>query len=407
MNTTDLRTQIRTYLDDLDIVDAHEHFTPEQYHANNYYNFYHWMMPYIQYDLISAGMTSRYLWNAPKNDLEIDECYQAFAPYWKHVKYGSYARPCRMALKEFFGFDDITDENYKEIGVRMRASTYPGRYKEILEDRCHIRYMLNQTGSASYQDAYMKGSYAAVNKINGNDIAGFLEKNPGAGIQDYLDSVEAEISAAAAAGAVLVKYDTTSFITEIDEEKAKAQFEDIRRDGPGAFRYGSLLTTYLFEKMLDMTERAGIVAAVHTGVWGNITMKNPEIVFPVLERHPSLRFDIYHMGMPYVRECAFLGKNYANAYLNMCWSHIVSSEMTVNALEEWLDLIPVNKIIGFGGDFSTMPENIWAHLEIAKENFAEVFARRIEKGKLTLDEAKHILKMWMYDTPVALYRLSE
>jgi len=213
------------------------------------------------------------------------------------------------------------------------------------------------------------------------------------------------VKTAAKEGAVLVKYDTTSFITELNEEKALEQFELIRKSGAQTFTYPSILSTYVFEKLLDITEEAGLVAAVHTGVWFDITQKNPEILFPVVERHPNLKFDIYHMGMPYVRECAFLGKNYANAYLNICWSYIVSPEMAADALKEWIDLVPANKIIGFGGDYSTMPENIWAHLEMGKETLSEVFSKKIEKGYMSMDDAKKVLKLWMFENPVNLYKL--
>lgn len=40
---------------------------------------------------------------------------------------------------------------------------------------------------------------------------------------------------------------------------------------------------------------------------------------------------------------------YPHVNLNLCWSHCVSEQMTKNMINEWLDLIPVNKIIGFGG----------------------------------------------------------
>jgi hypothetical protein len=72
-----------------------------------------------------------------------------------------------------------------------------------------------------------------------------------------------------------------------------------------------------------------------------------------------------------------------------------------------LDYVPVSKVFGFGGDFATMPENIWAHLQIARENFAEVFSARIARGRMDLDGAKQVLKLWMYDNPARVYRLGQ
>lgn len=403
----DKTEQLKEYLDAIDIIDAHEHFVPEENHLENDYNFFYWMIPYIQYDLESAGMPSKYIWNVPQTDQEIEECAKEFFKVWDYVKNGSYARVFLMALKEFYNIEDITPDNYLEIGKKMNQTRYPGRYKEILQDRCKIKYMLNQAGRFSYKEEYMKGAYQAVNKVNGEDIASFLKDNPKGTLDDYVHSIDLEIKNAVKEGAVLVKYDTTSFITSLDEKKAQEQFESIRKDGAKSFLYPCELSTYIFDKMLEMTKKAGIVAAVHTGVWFDITKKNPEILFPVLERYPDLDFDIYHMGMPYVRECAFLGKNYSNAYLNLCWSFAVSPKMAANALEEWIDLVPMNKIIGFGGDYITMPENIWAHLELAKETLAKVFSDKIKRGEIDTERAKEILKMWMYDNPARLYKLNQ
>lgn len=107
------------------------------------------------------------------------------------------------------------------------------------------------------------------------------------------------------------------------------------------------LTSAISHKMLDLCAKYGIAAAVHTGVWGDITTLSPSIMFPVVNAHWGTIFDIYHMGIPYVRECAFLSKNYPHVHLNLCWSHCVSEQMTKTTINEWLDLVPVNKIIGF------------------------------------------------------------
>lgn len=150
-----------------------------------------------------------------------------------------------------------------------------------------------------------------------------------------------------------------------------------------------------------------MVAAIHTGVWTDINKMNPELIFGIVERHPDTMFDIYHLGMPYVRECAFLGKNYPNVYLNLCWSHSVSEQMTIQAMHELIDLVPQNKIIGFGGDLKTAPEHIWGQLQVAKENMALVFAERVYRGRMGMEDAKDLLRRWMYENAADLYKIEK
>jgi hypothetical protein len=49
-------------------------------------------------------------------------------------------------------------------------------------------------------------------------------------------------------------------------------------------------------------------------------------------------------------------------------------------------------------------EKIVGHLYMAKETLAQVFGRRIDRGLIGFDEAVHILKLWFWDNPLALYR---
>ena len=74
-------------------------------------------------------------------------------------------------------------------------------------------------------------------------------------------------------------------------------------------------------------------------------------------------------------------------------------------MDELLDLVPINKIIAFGGDYMGPVENIYGHLVMARENLAEVLGRRIKDNLLSESEALEIGKMWFYDNPKELYQL--
>ena len=147
-----------------------------------------------------------------------------------------------------------------------------------------------------------------------------------------------------------------------------------------------------------------MVVAVHTGTWGDFRQMDIKLAMDWVIRHPETRFDLYHMGMPNVREAGFVGRNFPNVWLNLTWSHLLSPEMTRSALREWLDLIPCNKILGFGGDhgFSSM-EKVVGHLHMAREDFAGVFGRRIDRGLMSFEEAVHVLRLWFWDNALGLY----
>lgn len=400
---TDVREQLRACMDKMPVIDAHEHMRPEDVHLTSNYSFFHLFVPYIMYDLYSAGMPHHWIDRAPATDEEVEQCWRDVEPVWKYVKHGSYARSTRRAIKEFWGIDDITSSNYRDFGPILNATRVPGHYRKIFVEKCGIKRVLNQTRHHSHPEDFMEGAF--VLNPSGARVKRYFEKvNQKATFDEYCESIRNDMRAAKAEGAVQIKFDVShGFCTPPDPETALAQFEAIRRGEElgDCLALGRLIC----DKTLSFVAEVDLVAAVHTGVWHDIRDQNPEHLFSIVAAYPEVTFDIYHMGIPYARECGFLGKNYHNVYLNLCWSHIISPEMVVRTLGEWLDYVPTNKVFGFGGDFLYNPEQTWGALQCAKDNLAEVFARQIEKGVMDADTAEETLRLWLYDTPARVYKL--
>lgn len=404
MNKQGIKDILMDYMSNLTIIDTHEHFSQEKTHMKNDYNFYYLFMPYIQYDLLGAGMPKKWIWRAPQSDREIDKYWKVISPLWKYVKNGSYARPLLRAMKKFWNIEDITDENYREVGNIMNGTRKEGYYNDILMKECNIKYILNQIGLADTGYDYMKGAFQGSEHGRYGELTKYLDSQSGnVTIDDYCEYVIQKLKTAVKEGAVLSKYDVACLRGIPDRDKASEEFESLKKNRN--MYYFPEIEYYVVNETLKVIPQLDIVAAIHSGVWGDLNNQDPVHLFPIMEKYPDVTFDIYHMGMPFVRKCAFLGKNYHNAYLNLCWSHIVSSEMTIAGITEWLDVVPVNKIFGFGGDYCTNPENIWGHLMIARENFAVVFAEKIIKGHMDMDDAKFIIRSWMYDNPARVYKL--
>ena len=74
--------------------------------------------------------------------------------------------------------------------------------------------------------------------------------------------------------------------------------------------------------------------------------------------------------------------------------------------DEWLDLVPINKIIAFGGDYCKPVEKVYGHLVMAREDIARVLAARVAEGLMTETQAVAIAHKWFFENPSELYRLS-
>jgi predicted TIM-barrel fold metal-dependent hydrolase len=122
-------------------------------------------------------------------------------------------------------------------------------------------------------------------------------------------------------------------------------------------------------------------------------------------RHPDVAFDLFHLGVPYVREAVLIGKMFPNVTLNLCWNSVLSPELTIRMLDECLDMVPVNNIIAFGADYNLPVEKVYGHLKMAKEVVARSLAKRIRRGEFGHEEALRIAGMWFHGNPTRIYHL--
>jgi hypothetical protein len=177
-------------------------------------------------------------------------------------------------------------------------------------------------------------------------------------------------------------------------------------DGPEARQLG----IYLTHGALARAGKVGLVVAVHCGIiwdcWQDFARNHPRNMILLLRRYRDTAFDLYHGGMPWVREMAVIGNQYPNAHLNLVWCHQISPYMTEHMLNEWIDLVPLNKIIGFGGDNCDGPEKTYGVLRMMQENIARALSVRIERRQLSESRALDICRMWLYENPRRIYALS-
>jgi predicted TIM-barrel fold metal-dependent hydrolase len=166
-----------------------------------------------------------------------------------------------------------------------------------------------------------------------------------------------------------------------------------------------VFNNYILHKSMELAGKHNFVVSAHSGVWNDFRDLDPKHLLGLALEYPNTNFDLYHLGFPFIRDTIMIAKNNKNVYLNLCWTHVLSESQTQSAIKEMLDLVPLNKISAFGGDYVSQVEKIVGHLSLAKENFAKVFAKEIEDGRFAFDEGVRILKQFFYDNPMNLYNL--
>ena len=93
---------------------------------------------------------------------------------------------------------------------------------------------------------------------------------------------------------------------------------------------------YMLHAILREADRRGLTFQFHTGLQegnGNvISDSNPVHLTNLFLEYGEVKFDLFHMGYPYVMELGNLAKNFRNVFIDMCWGHIISPEAARRAL---------------------------------------------------------------------------
>ena len=393
----------------MDIIDCHEHLPPEQVRLESPQDVFTLFSHYTRYDLISAGMSEADYKKLFDYDVPLEQRWASFRPFWEAIRYGSYAKAALLAGKMVYGFDDINDRTYHPLSEAIAAANTPGIYQRILCDRCRIRAVLTQCRSTAVQgplvplmpgwsltEVYAREQLEDISR----NIAREIPKD----VDGWVDMIGAYLSRWIDEGAVGIKITSRANLPP-DRKAANAACKRLLGGDtlvPDANRFGAL-DNYLKHQMIDMAASSDLVIAVHAGIWDDFRNDDCKHMLTLAPAHPEARFDLYHLGMPSVRDCIVIGKNHPNVYLNLAWTHVISQVQTRSGLDELLDQVPVNKILAFGGDYNRPVEKVVGHLQMAREDFAIVFARRIDSGQMSFDEAMEILQLWFWDNPLRLY----
>ena len=416
----DTREKLIEAMASMDIIDCHEHLPPEEVRTGQPQDVFTLFSHYTRHDLFSAGLDRQTyrgprIWGVSRPDYDslfdpeipLDTRWQTLKPYWEAIRYGSYARAALLTAKLVYGVDDINDQTYRVLSERIAAENTPGIYRRMLCDRCRIRVALTQCGRTDVGRPLVPlmpgGELTTVTSARGiEQLAAACGQASPKHLDDFLCVMRAQLSRWVAEGAVGIKLRSRHH-PPADRKTAEQLFKHIACGERAEPDQLFVLENCLTHDVIDLAAEMGLVVAVHAGIWGDFREIDSKHMLMLAPAHPQADFDLYHLGMPSVRDTIVVGKNLPNVHLNLCWTHIISQVQTCSGVDELLDHVPVNKVLAFGGDYSRPVEKVVGHLHMARENFAQVFAARIGRGLMSLDEAVAVLKLWFWDNPLRLY----
>ncbi|RPI28095.1 MAG: hypothetical protein EHM70_17095 [Chloroflexota bacterium] len=426
-------TRLLDQIELMPVIDCHEHFTGPEARPTYKEPISALTQMYLWNDLASAGYgysLSDFQKLADVN-ISTDEKWPLYQKLWRATEHTAYARVTKMVLKNVYGESQMTRAALDRVAEKL-AGMDEAMYFRIIEE-AGIQAMLVDVlawlpgGMESFLDGQktfpsrffpliplpefhpVKLDWTVIQRIGG--MAGKHITS----LDEFLEAAFMAFQRFIEKGAVGLKdqsaYERTISYDLVPRADAERLMNCLLSDPRASLGWpeSKPLNDYLFHSYMRFARQLKLPVQVHTGLlagqYDRVNKANAIQLAPVLELHREVRFDLFHGNWPYLSDLLFLGKNYPNVTLDLCWLHIIDPAYAIDLLERATLTMPHTKIHAFGGDYSDIPEFTVAHLQIARQNIAAALTNLIEGGWLEEEEAICLAKDWLFNNPNRFFNL--
>jgi uncharacterized protein len=373
---------------------------------------------YPRADLMAAGMSPDDAAKALSPGADMMDRWRLFEPFWRRIRFTGYAQCIMESLRDLYGIDDLTADTVGAVSEEIQRRARPGFYAEILRGKSNIAMTVMQMDDLVEVDRRLFLPMPRLNRfsmLHSPEQIRAIEADYGVHIGSLADHVRAiqetcaEWKKAGVAGIKMSQsYHRRMDFIERDQAEAARIFDALLSGEYAGLESaeGRLLEDYLVFACCRAAHEADLTIQFHLGMragnYGGLEGSTPAPMVDLFRALPTARFDLSHSGYPYLREGAVLAKTFPNVYLNMSWIHIISPIGARQGLREWLRMVPINKIIGFGDDLQYV-ETVYGHAKMARQNVAVVLAEMIREGLIAESAALDIARAIFYENPAFLY----
>jgi hypothetical protein len=439
MNSRDIVAELENALAEVPVLDAHTHLCGAKLAAQGLHDvlLYHMIVT----ELYAAGcpsgarLTQFPNWPTPKEGhARIEEAL----PYLKFIQNTSGWWGVRIILADLYGWNQpVTADNWRRLDDLIRERASDAKWpRSILQrvniQRCCAEYCRRGKGEGDDVLQYslewgmfMRTQWGefdtAVYDLERTwgrppeqpvTIGGKLRQAPDrviktlddvhAAIKHYVDSIPCDEVISTATG-ISTDIDYT-LPTDAEMEGALA-----RRAHAGPTER-DIYAAYIGEAFLAALEKRGdrIVFQFSIGAEplpfetaSRLSQKTLAQLAVIVARHPNLRFQAFVSSRHADQTLCTMCRELPNFSVAGFWWHNFFPETIRHVMTERLDMVPVNKQVGFFSDAYSV-EWTYAKAIIVRKQMARVLAEKIAQGQYNFETALQIAREILFQTPKSL-----
>lgn len=433
-----LAREIEEALAELPMFDVHTHLVGGRLGARGLHDvlLYHMVVS----DLYAAGCPSGgRLTQYPgwPNDDEAQRRIEEAIPYLPAIRNTSCFWGLRRILADLYDWrEPITADNWRELDERIRERADDRPWHHSIFDRLHIartcaesarrgegldddrlqysiewcfftRCQWGEFDTALYELERAWGRLPEVpSPIGGGRPAtdrtiGTLD-DVHAAVDHYVANIPYDLVISTAAG-----ISTDIDLRPVSEGEMAAALRRRNQAGPAE---RDIYASYINERFLAGLEKRGdrIVYQFSLGAeplpfetGSRLGQRTIGQLGEMIARHPGLRFQCFLASRHGNQSLCTLARELPNLSLAGYWWHNFFPDSIRQVIAERLDMLPVNKQVGFFSDAYCV-EWVYGKAVLVHKQLARVLAEKIEQEQYTFDEALSIARSILYESPQTL-----
>jgi hypothetical protein len=422
-----LAKELESAMAGVKLFNTHEHLLPERERVSQQVDFFTLAGHYTINDAVSAGLSLEGMTVVNDAKRTASDRWEVFAPHWPMVRHTGYGQALSLAISDLYGIREISKATLPAINRAIAEANVPGLYDRVLKERANIEWCLvdaywnTKPAPLDRPDFLLSHRFDAFVAPSTRKDIETLEGVSGESIHSLTDlkkAAEKTFAQGLKVGMVAIKsglaYRRELLFEETSESDAARDFEALVKgetELPRGWRFYKQrvfrrLEDHMFHHVLRLADAHRVPVQIHTGLpagnRGFLENMNPRLLANLFILFPRTKFDLFHIGFPYQQELGTLAKIFPNVYADFCWAHVVSPPASRSTLDEYLESVPLNKILGFGGDYR-YPELTYAHAKMARRNVAQVLAGKVEAGTMTEADALQAGRLILRENALALF----
>jgi len=388
-------SSVRAALDEIPIIDTHEHYGDK------------WSAP--ETTLYTIFRESYVDWVAHDDDLEDNPKSLAewIEPCWDN----SYTVSLLRGLRKLYGVQqrELADLPLAELAEKVKAAYQDSAWPLRVLRRAGIRHTIvdplpvpgylhdEPTFHLALRSHMLVHGYDRAARDHGGDspfeYAAKLRHNIST-FDDYLDYVDFWVSSHKKNGAVAIKsalaYERDIDVGPASRKEAERIFDTGTKDPAEQKKFGDFVLDLLAKKAAQY----GLVFQVHAGLARQET-SHPRRLMWLLDSNPDTVFDLFHAGYPWMDDVLAMAGERPNLIVDTCWLPIISPSAAVRFYTEYPEVAYRSDTLLWGGDNWYAEETYGAALTF-KDCLAKAVADKVEGGYWTRREGLRFAEgvMW-------------